>query len=55
MKKTRIIWIYTLIVFIFMCVVLLTKGELQTFFLGTQLGVLIGQLICFIGDAYEEG
>lgn len=54
MKKTRLIWIYTLIAFIFMGVEFLTKGEIQTFFLGTELGVLIGQLIYFIGDTYEE-
>lgn len=54
MKKTRLIWIYTLIVFIFMCVALLTKGEIKTFFFGIGLGVIIGQLIYFIGGTYEE-
>ena len=47
------IYIYTLIVFIFMAVVLLTTGTIQIFFLGLEIGVLIGEIIYSIIRAIE--
>ena len=46
-------WIYSIIVTLFAILTIVTTiatGELQTLFLGLEIGVLIGQIIYFIDE-----
>ncbi len=44
------IWIYTIFIQIFMCLVFATSGAVKMFFLGLEIGTLIGQVIFFINE-----
>lgn len=45
-------FIYTILVWICASIYFLTSGSVKIFFLGLEIGILIGQIISFIRENY---
>ena len=46
-------WIYSICICICMIMVFLTTGSIKTFFLGLEIGILIGQILYIIKEVIE--
>ncbi len=44
------VWIYSILIYIFMFFCFTTSGAVKMFFLGLEIGTLIGQVIFFINE-----
>lgn len=46
-------WIYSICIWICMFIVFLTTGSIRIFFLGLEIGILIGQILYIIKEVIE--